>query len=108
MVATYTEPVTFTNQLRTSMERLLADDDQFLGQSGLLNALYMSDLDFVAGTVDGEVATVELTGQVALGGTCDGPRVSEQLHQTAETATGAGSSAVLVDGVSLEELISQK
>lgn len=108
LVATYTEPVAFTDQLRKSMERLLSDENQFLGQSGLLNALYMSDLDFVAGAVKGDVVTVELTGQVTLGGVCDAPRVSEQLHQTAETATGAGSSAVLVDGVPLEDLISQK
>ncbi len=108
LVATYTEPVTFTDQLRKSMERLLADDEQFLGQSGLLNALYMSDLEFVAGAIDGDAVTVELTGEVILGGACDAPRVSEQLHQTAETATGAGSSVVLVDGVSLDELMSQK
>lgn len=108
LVATYTEPVAFTDQLRASMQRIVSDDSQFLGQSGLYNALYMSDLVYESGSVEGDTVTVNLSGKVVLGGVCDGPRLAEQLAQTAETAVGVGSSVLLVNGVPLSELLGQK
>lgn len=108
LVATYTEPVTFTDQLGTTMERLLADDDMQHGASGLYNALYQSELVFEAGSVDGDTVSVELSGTITLGGTCDAPRVAAQLEQAAETATGTGSANIFLNDRPLEEALSSR
>lgn len=108
LVATYTEDVTFTDQLRVTMAKLLANQEQFLGESGLYNALYLSNLEFTSGSTSGDVVTVELTGELILGGTCDAPRVKAQLEQTAMTATGSGKAEVFVNGGPLDQLLSGK
>src|SRR5699024_3637631 len=88
LVATETGPEEFTNQVEASMTALLADDDEELGGSGLRNAVAASDLEYATSMVDGDVVTVELSGTVTSGGTCDDPRIIEQLKYTAMTAAG--------------------
>jgi hypothetical protein len=108
LVATDTEPVSTQDRVHEALERLLADKKQFLGESGLYNALYQSKLSFVRASTDADTVTVELEGQLKSGGTCDDPRIERQLEQTAATAAGTGSSVVLVNGVRVEELLSGK
>lgn len=90
------------------MTALLAHDEGMLGESGLSNALAGSDLDYVSSAVDGDVVTVELSGTVKSGGTCDDPRIIEQLQYTALTAAGTGEARILVDATELEEVLSAK
>ncbi|WP_461635956.1 GerMN domain-containing protein [Glutamicibacter soli] len=108
LVATQTGPEEFTNQVEASVEALLADDNEELGGSGLRNALAASDLEYVASTVDGDVVRVELEGTVNSGGTCDDPRIIEQLKYTAMTAAGTGEAEILVAGEKIEEVLSTK
>jgi hypothetical protein len=108
LVATYTERLSTPDRVREAMERLLADNGQFLGESGLHNALYQSDLSFVRASTEADTVTVEPEGQLQSGGTCDDPRIERQLEQTAATAAGTGTSVVLVNGVRVEELLSGK
>ena len=108
LVATYTERLSTPDRVREAMERLLADKGQFLGESGLYNALYQSDLSFVRASTEADTVTVELEGQMQSGGTCDDPRIERQLEQTAAAAAGTGMSVVLVNGVRVEELLSGK
>jgi len=108
LVATYTEPVDSPDRLKSAMERLLADKGQFLGESGLYNALHQSDLSFTAASIEAGTATVELEGRLASGGTCDDPRIEAQLEQTAATAAGTGEAVVLVNGQRLEGLLGGK
>lgn len=108
LVATYTEPVTFTNQLRASMNRLLRDKDQRHGQSGLSNPLFRSQLAFQSGSVVGDTVIVRLSGSLIQGGACDAPRIKAQLEQTAMTAAGAGSATVTVDGKPLDAVLDGK
>ena len=56
----------------------------------------------------GDQVTVNLTGTVMSGGTCDDPRIIEQLKYTAKVAAGVGSARILVNGSDIEELLSQK
>ncbi|HLD21675.1 MAG TPA: GerMN domain-containing protein, partial [Patescibacteria group bacterium] len=70
--------------LYNTYKELLNIKDQYIGESGLYNALYQSTLSVESATIDENgVATIKLTGQLQLGGTCDSPRVEEQLTKTA-------------------------
>ncbi|ACL39119.1 conserved hypothetical protein [Pseudarthrobacter chlorophenolicus A6] len=108
LVATTTGPVTFTDQVRPSVEALLANKSRDLGLSGLVNALYQSNLTYVAGELTGSTITIWLTGQFMLGGVCDIPRVKAQLEYTAMAASGATSAQVFVNGRPLDEVLSLK
>lgn len=108
MVATESAPETFTNQVETSIKMLLNDKSSEHGQSGLVNALAASDLRFVNSKVSGDEVAVDLSGTVSSGGTCDDPRIIEQLKYTAKTAAGVGSARILIDGIDIEKVLSQK
>lgn len=108
LVATYTAPVTFTDQVKVSLQTLLADKESTHGQSGLMNALAASSLTFVDSTKTGDTVTVNLTGEVRSAGVCEDPRIQAQLHQTARTAAGTGNSHILIDGRRIEDVMSQK
>lgn len=108
IIATYSAPVEFTNQVEASLTMLLDDDAEEHGASGLRNALAGSDLDYVSSTVAGDVVTVDLSGNITSGGTCDDPRIIEQLKYTAMTAAGTGQAKILVDGQKIEEVLSPK
>lgn len=108
IVATETGPKEFTNQVEASVAALLANDAEELGSSGLRNALTASDLEYVSSMVDGDVVTVQLNGTVSSSGTCDDPRIVEQLKYTAMTAAGTGEAEILVEGEKIEEALSSK
>ncbi|MET1034753.1 MAG: GerMN domain-containing protein [Arthrobacter sp.] len=108
LVATETEPVTFTNQVEAAITRLLADRDRSHGESGLVNSLYQSTLDYVSSSVEGGTVTVELTGEPRSGGICDDPRIQAQLRHTARAAAGADEAQILIDGEPIEEVMSLK
>lgn len=106
IVATESAPMEFTDQVEASMTTLLADGEREHGASGLQNTLAASELEFVSAQVADDTVTVELTGQLVSGGTCDDPRIIEQLKYTAMTAAGTGSAEILVDGQGIEEVLS--
>ncbi|WP_045730202.1 hypothetical protein [Pseudarthrobacter chlorophenolicus] len=108
LVATTTGPVTFTDQVRPSVEALLANKSRDVGMSGLVNALYQSNLTYVAGELTGNTITIWLTGQFMLGGVCDTPRVTSQLEYTAMAASGAAAAEVFVNGRPIDEVLSLK
>ncbi|WP_430297434.1 hypothetical protein [Sinomonas sp. B1-1] len=68
LVATSTAPERFRDQVAPSMRRLLADHRAMLGQSGLYNALYQSDLTYEGAAYDGRTITVYLSGTFTLAG----------------------------------------
>jgi hypothetical protein len=108
LVATPTAPERFRDQVAPSMRRLLADHRAMLGQSGLYNALYQSDLTYDGAAYDGRTITVYLSGTFTLAGVCDVPRVTAQLERTAITAAGAAQANILVNGRPLAAVLSLK
>ncbi|WP_431710954.1 GerMN domain-containing protein [Glutamicibacter uratoxydans] len=108
IVATETTPMEFTDPVGAALSTLLAFDEPEHGASGLQNALAESDLHYVSATVAGDTVTVELSGSVVSGGTCDDPRIIEQLQYTAMTAAGTGHAEIRVDGQPLQEVLSVK
>ncbi len=97
--------VTF-RQIAYALTDFLALHDQFYGESGLYNALYQSDLTVQNVNIDASgFATVDLSGQLVLGGVCDGPRVKAQLEQTI-LQFGVTGVTVTINGTPLDNLIS--
>lgn len=97
-----------TAPLEAALTALLSIKDQFYGQSGLYNALSLSDLSVAQAVIEDGVATVELVGTMMLGGVCDNPRVEAQLMQTALQFPTVSEVHVFVNGTPLEEVLSLK
>jgi len=75
------------------------------GQSGLYNALYLSNLSIAnAAVIDGE-AVIDLKGNLVFGGECDIPRIEEQLHAIALQFHTVDSVSITINGVPLEKLL---
>lgn len=108
IVATETGPVIYASQVEASMSTLLEDKDAEHGQSGLVNTLSASELTYVSASVSGDTVTVELSGEILSGGTCDDPRIVAQLTHTAMVAAGTGEAVILINGVDVNKYLSQK
>jgi hypothetical protein len=107
-VATYTEPVTFRDQVGPSLTRLFANRSREIGESGLVNVLYQSTLKYLGGSFDGTTITVYLSGSFFLGGVCDIPRAEAQINLTAIAAAGAKRAEVFVNGRPMADVLSLK
>ncbi|KAA0976067.1 hypothetical protein FQ154_12215 [Paeniglutamicibacter gangotriensis] len=108
IVATETGPVIYASQVEASMSTLLEDKDAEHGQSGLVNTLSASELTYVSASVAGDTVTVELSGEILSGGTCDDPRIIAQLTHTAMVAAGTVEAVILINGVDVNKYLSQK
>ncbi len=108
LVATTTGPVRFTDQVRPSVETLLANKKRDVGMSGLINVLYQSNLTYLGGELNGSTISIWLSGNFMLGGVCDIPRAKAQLEYTAMAASGATSAQVYVNGRPIDEVLSLK
>ncbi len=108
LVATTTAPVKFTDQVRPSVETLLANKKRDVGLSGLINVLYQSNLAYLGGELNGSTISIWLSGNFMLGGVCDIPRAKAQLEYTAMAASGATSALVYVNGRPIDEVLSLK
>jgi hypothetical protein len=92
--------------LRAALNELFKLKGQSMyGQSGLYNALYLSDLSIAdVSVIDGE-ARIDLVGELIIGGVCDIPRIEEQLRTTALQFSTVNRVSIRVNGVPLEELL---
>lgn len=108
LVEDTTAPVTTADPIKASMEALLSTDDRNVGESGLYNALYQSDLTYESGSLEGDTVTVMLSGVVRSGGACDSPRIEAQLQETAATAGGVFNSEIFINGEPLEDVLSSR
>lgn len=94
--------------LRASLTHLLALREQHLGESGLYNALYLSDLRVDEISVNNGAAEIRLSGSLLSGGACDGPRIIGQLSATALQFDDISVARFFVNGLPLEEVLSGK
>lgn len=100
--------ITTTQPLTESIKQLLAIKDERYGQSGLYNALWQSDLQLQSASIENGKASVALTGQLKLSGTCDSPRVKEQLTATITQFDSVNSAEVTINGQSLDQALSTR
>ena len=92
--------------LRAAITELLnLEGEQFYGESGLYNALYLSSLtlDDVA-VINGE-ALIKFSGTLIFGGECDIPRIEEQLRALALQFSTVERVRITVNGTPLETLL---
>lgn len=94
-----------TPPLPAALRDLLSVGAEAYADAGLRNALADQPLRVLAATVREGTAHVELTGELRLGGACDGPRVQAQLVETARQFPGVRRVVVRVGGVPLERLL---
>lgn len=105
---TVTSPtISFTDPVEGALRTLLANHDQQIGQSGLENTLWQSQLAVASVERSGNTVTANLTGTLSMGGECDIPRVEAQLQLTANTAAGS-QVAITINGKTLSEALSLK
>lgn len=94
--------------LTAAIEELLAMEERMLGQSGLYNALFRSDLQVEDVELEDGKATIILTGDLQTGGVCDEPRIEAQLRETALQFETVDEAEILVNGTPLEERLSSQ
>jgi len=87
---------------------LLSVKDQFYGESGLYNALYLSNLQVGDVTIANGQAIIHLTGTLMMGGVCDIPRVEAQLTEIALQFSTVTSVAVFINDIPLKDVLSLK
>jgi spore germination protein GerM/predicted small lipoprotein YifL len=94
--------------LEDAMKALLAVKDEFYGQSGLYNALHMSELRFEQAIIyDDGTAVIDLSGAVEFGGECDLPRFKAQLEATATQFDTVDRAAIFINGQPLDIITGQ-
>lgn len=102
------------DRVATGIETLLQQsarevDPDDAGQPGLTNALYQSEMTVRNVSISGDVVTVGLDGFPLSAGTCDAPRIVEQLEQTAAANAGVSTARILVnDGTPIDEFFDER
>lgn len=92
--------------LTATLENLLAFDEQLYGRSGLYNALFPSELTVDGINLENGVATIDLSGSLAIGGVCDGPRIRAQIAQTALQFSTVDEVNILINDIPYDEFTS--
>lgn len=107
-LVTVTSPaISFTDPVEAALRTLLENHDMEVGESGLRNALWESDLAVKSVDRSGNPIIVDLEGTWKVGGECDIPRVQMQLLLTAQQAAGFPVE-VMINGKTLAEALSLK
>lgn len=92
--------------LRAALTALLnLPPDATYGQSGLYNALYLSDLQIESLEIIDRQAIIRLTGALIYGGECDIPRIEAQLTSIALQFSTVDSVSVYINDTLLSDLL---
>ncbi|MBM3129063.1 MAG: hypothetical protein FJ009_10640 [Chloroflexi bacterium] len=94
--------------LRASLNELLSLRASEYGESGLRNALAPSTLKVDDITLVAGRATIYLSGNLALGGACDNPRVDAQIKETALQFSTVRQVSILINKIALDKILSGK
>lgn len=103
------QPVaTPTTPLQSALETLFSIDPSVYEPLGLYNVFALSDLTVEGVDIDDGTATIALSGDLLLAGTCDTPRVQAQIEATATQFDTVDEVVVTVNGEPLEDVLSQQ
>lgn len=94
-------------RIQSALGKLFANKDQYLGESGLYNALYQSTLTVDSVTVDGKTVDVEISGETLSSGECDDPRMVDQIRATVENNLDSDKKFIItinINGKPLEKI----
>lgn len=88
----------------TALEELFAIEESLDEESGLYNALAASDITVDSVNSDGMTTFVSLSGSIISAGTCDDPRIEEQIRATVEANSPTNRDiSISFDGAPLHE-----
>ena len=87
---------------------LLYARERTVGESGLYNALYQSDLTLVSAEIKDGTAIIALEGTLLLGGECDSPRVQAQLEMIPGQFPEVTTVEITINGKPLADVLSLK
>lgn len=107
LVAATSPTITFTDPVEGALRTLLKNHEMEVGDSGLLNALWQSNLTVTSVDRSASPIVANLEGTLKLGGECDNPRVQLQLLLTAQQAAGVPID-VTINGRPMAEALSLK
>lgn len=95
------------NVVETTLELLLSENQQEVGDDQLYNALSQSNLfvEEIAVSATGN-ATVSLEGELVSGGVCDDPRIQAQIRETVLQFPEIDQVEIMINGRNIEETIS--
>ena len=93
--------------LKAAMAELLSIKEKDYGQSGFYNSLYRYSLNVDSVAIDDNgKATIKLSGDFALVGTCEDPRIEAQFRETALQFPTVKSADIFINGNNLTEIMS--
>jgi heat shock protein HslJ/LysM repeat protein len=90
--------------IRASLEELFSIQTATYGQSGYYHSLHDADLTVQSVTVDGDTATIELTGTLLPVGSCADAQMQAQILLTVFQYPGVNSVLITVDGKNVKQL----
>jgi LysM repeat protein len=93
--------------LEVALESLFSLHGEDVGDD-LYNPLEASEVTVEEARIEGSVATIRLRGTLRPGGVCDLPRIESQLREVALQFEGVETVDVTVNGVPLEEMLSER
>ena len=88
----------------SSIEQLLAEKNPSEHYSALRN----SSLTLDRAAIENGTATIELSGNLSLGGVCDNPRLTTQIEETARQFDAVENVEVTLNGENLDDVLSQQ
>lgn len=106
-VAVTSPAISFTDPVEAAFRTLLENKDMEVGESGLRNALWQSDLSVKSVDRSGPTLMVNLEGTLRMAGECDIPRAQIQLLLTAQQAAGVPIE-IMVNGELLADALGLK
>lgn len=98
---------TVESQFITAYNHLISLKDANYGSEGLVNTLSNSKLLLDSVEIKDGIATVNLSGELSLGGACDNPRVQAQLEKTG-SQFNVKEVKIMLNGKPLSEALSLK
>ncbi len=105
-VSAYVQNKEDSEKIKTALEILFNQKDQFIGKSGLYNSLYQSDLKLEKVEIVQGIAKLHLVGELKLGGTCDSPRFEQQIQYTVKQFNAVRKAEIFLNNAPLD--LSQK
>lgn len=95
--------------LQASLEELFnLPENEFGPDKEYYDALAASNLTVDSVSVNNGVASVEISGQLSIGGVCDEPRFVEQIRQTVLQFSTVDQAVITINGTPLGELFSSQ
>lgn len=89
--------ISTTTPLQTALEELFSVRPRDYGQSGYITALDDQNFHITRVAIVEGTATIEITGTIRFGGTCDVPRVEEQIKQTIKQFSSVQNYRILLN-----------